>query len=189
MSKVNTYKNITSKYTLKTALTTILLSTLTNSANASESSNNESYFCGAAVPSVATQLDKIVPTLYSIVSGKADEKRDWPLMQSLFAPNAAITPIFHKNNLPSIQRLSVNDFIALNEKVFKGKNFFETEVSSHTTHVGHMATIISKYESRDQLDEPAYSTGVNSFQLVNDGRRWCVISVTWDSDKGGHQIK
>jgi len=167
----------------------MFLSTLSGATSANEASVTHDYYCGSEVPIVATDLKRIVPTLYSIVSGSADEKRDWPLMKNLLAPNAVINPIFHQGTQPEIDNLSVDEFIALNEKVFKGVNFFENEVSSQTIVVGHMATVISKYESRDELNKAPYSTGVNSFQLVNDGRRWCVISATWDSDKGGHIIE
>ena len=71
----------------------------------------------------------------------------------------------------------------LNKLLFKDVGFYETETHNQTIEVGHMATVISAYESREAPNKPAYSRGINTFQLVNDGRRWCVISVTWDSDK------
>lgn len=143
------------------------------------------YFCGDALQE-AEELSRIVPTLYSLVSGPAGAKHDWETLRKLFSPGAQITPVFHQGNHPIISPLTVDAFISLNEKLFKNQGFFETEVDSRIIRVGHMATVISLYESRQDPEQLAYSSGVNSFQLLNDGRRWCVISVTWDSDKGGH---
>lgn len=158
--------------------TTVVIS---NIGKAKDASPN---FCGSAMPAAAIELSGITKTLYGIVSGEAGSKRDWQLMRQMFAPNATISPVFHNTNGRVIERLSVEEFIALNKKVFANVNFFETEIKSKVYRFGHSATIISQYESRDKVNAEPYSTGVNSFQLVNDGNRWCVISVTWDSDKG-----
>ena len=165
------------------------LSALFNLPVWAQSQINESstFFCGEPLPQ-AVALDSIVPTLYQIVSGPAGSKRDWKLMHQLFAPTATITPVFHADGQPKIMLLTVDEFVALNEKLFKDIGFFETEVDNQTIQVGHMATVISLYESREAPQQSAYSRGINSFQLLNDGRRWCVISVTWDSDKGSHFI-
>ncbi|MDC8832447.1 hypothetical protein [Alteromonas gilva] len=147
------------------------------------------HFCGDPLPAESQQLESIIPALYNVVSGAAGEPKDWQLMADLFAPTSQIIPVFHdEEGQPQIQALTVDEFTALNKKIFNDINFYETEVSSRVYQVGHMATVLSHYESRDALDAPAYSEGINTFQLLNDGRRWCVIAVTWDSDKGGHAI-
>jgi hypothetical protein len=133
-------------------------------------------------------IESIIPALYNTVSGDAGSKKNWSLLKKLHSPNAIITPLFHKNGLPTAKISSVDEFIALNEQIFKDINFYEKEVANKIFVYGHMATILSHYESRDDVNAAPYSQGVNSFQLLNDGRRWCVISVTWDSDKGGHFI-
>ncbi|MBR9793189.1 MAG: hypothetical protein GYB58_15720 [Gammaproteobacteria bacterium] len=147
----------------------------------------EPHFCGP-YRSEAETLPDIVPTLYEVVSGTPGEERNWQLLHELFAPSATITPLFHREGMPDISVLTTSEFVELNKLLFKDVGFYETEIHSQTIQVGHMATVISAYESREAPDKPAYSRGINTFQLVNDGRRWCVISVTWDSDKGGHDI-
>ena len=158
------------------------------SLNTAQAQQQTDYFCGNENPIEAQQVETIIPALYNIVSGDAGVPKDWHLMKNLFSPNAIITPVFHKNNLPQASISSVDEFIALNKKIFKDINFYETEVKQVSFRYGHMATILSHYESRDAHDKKPYSQGINSFQLLNDGRRWCVISVTWDSDKGNHHI-
>lgn len=143
-------------------------------------------FCGDSNPRQAQNLNNFTKELYQIVSGKAETKRNWQLMRELFSPEGQITPIFNDEKGHKVSKLTVDEFIELNKVVFADVDFFETEVNSKIYQFGNSATIISQYESRDALDATPYSTGVNSFQLVNDGNRWCVISVTWDSDKGSY---
>ncbi len=145
------------------------------------------HFCGP-YRSEAEALPGIVPALYEVVSGAPGEERNWQFLHDLFAPTATITPLFHRQGMPDISVLTAREFVALNKRLFKDVGFYETETHNQTIQVGHMATVISAYESREAPDMPAYSKGINTFQLVNDGRRWCVVSVTWDSDKGGHDI-
>ena len=147
----------------------------------------EPHFCGP-YRSEAETLPNIVPALYDVVSGAPGEERNWQLLHDLFAPTATITPLFHREGRLDISVLTASEFVELNKLLFKDVGFYETETHNQTKQVGHMATVISAYESREAPDKPAYSRGINTFQLVNDGRRWCVISVTWDSDKGGHDI-
>ncbi|MBC3765583.1 hypothetical protein [Neptunicella marina] len=169
-----------------TAISTIAILLTQFQVNADEAST---HFCGPTVPKAALKLDSIIPALYGIVSGAAGETKNWQLMSELFAPNGQIVPVFHdKKQQPQIDVLSVEKFVELNKQIFKDINFYETEVSKQIFQVGHMATVLSHYASRDDLNAAPYSQGINSFQLLNDGRRWCVISVTWDSDKGGHAI-
>lgn len=177
------------KFTTAMLINTALCALLNSSFLAAQTRSDESskFFCGEPLAQ-AKSLDNIVPTLYQIVSGPAGSKRDWKLMGQLFAPTATIAPVFHENGQPKIKLLTVNEFISLNEELFKDIGFFETEVDSQIIQVGHMATVISLYESREAPQNSPYSRGINSFQLLNDGRRWCVISVTWDSDKGLHFI-
>lgn len=141
-------------------------------------------FCGSSKPEQAKNLNNFTKELYQIVSGKAQSKRNWQLMRDLFSPEGQVTPVFNNKEGHKISKLTVDEFIELNKVVFADVDFYETEVNSNIYQYGNSATIISQYESRDAIDAAPYSTGVNSFQLVNDGNRWCVISVTWDSDKG-----
>jgi len=183
----NMAKNTSKTKKATKVLTFSLLASLLSSVQAQETQKAD-YFCGVDTPEAAQSIETIIPALYQIVSGDAGAKKDWPLMKSLFAPDAIVTPVFHKKGIPQASITSVDEFITLNKQIFKNINFYETEVKQTSLVYGHMATILSHYESRDDHNKEPYSQGINSFQLLNDGRRWCVISVTWDSDKGGHKI-
>jgi len=183
-TQINNNVHIKSKLVTLIMLTSMLNATQTQA----QTQHQAEYFCGPNNPVVAQSIETLIPALYDIVSGDAGAKKDWQLMKSLFAEKAIITPVFHKDTLPQPKISSVDEFIALNKQIFKNINFYETEVKNISFSYGHMATVLSHYESRDDHNKAPYSQGINTFQLLNDGRRWCVISVTWDSDKGGHFI-
>jgi len=148
------------------------------------------YFCGPENPAEARSVETIIPALYQTVSGKAGSNKNWPLLKVLFAETASVTPVFHtKDGKMTANISSVDEFIALNKAIFKDQDFFETEIDRQTFTFGHMANILSHYASRDAVGAEPYAQGVNSFQLLNDGRRWCVISVTWDSHSQDHPLQ
>jgi len=150
----------------------------------------EHYFCGPDNPEEARSIETIIPALYKIVSGKAGSQKNWPLLKRLNSKNSTITPVFHdENGKMQAEPKTVDEFIELNETIFREQDFYEREIARKTFVFGHMATVMSQYESRKSPKSYPYAWGVNSFQLLNDGRRWCVISITWDSDNQNHRLK
>ena len=61
--------------------------------------------------------------------------------------------------------------------------FFEAEIGRVTEEFGLIAHAFSTYESyRSAGDEEPFARGINSFQLMNDGDRWWVVSVFWQQE-------
>jgi len=48
---------------------------------------------------------------------------------------------------------------------------------------GNMMQILSSYESRRSPSEKPFQRGINSFQVLNDGKRWWIVSIFWDSER------
>ena len=48
---------------------------------------------------------------------------------------------------------------------------------------GNVAQVFSSYESRHAPGEAPFARGINSFQLVYDGKRWWVVSILWDEER------
>lgn len=56
-------------------------------------------------------------------------------------------------------------------------------------HFGHIAHVFSTYESRRAVDDPKpFARGINSFQLINDGKRWWVITILWEGERPDNPI-
>jgi hypothetical protein len=49
--------------------------------------------------------------------------------------------------------------------------------------------VFSAYDSKRTLqDAQPFARGINSIQVFNDGRRWWIVSVYWDSERAGNPI-
>jgi hypothetical protein len=47
----------------------------------------------------------------------------------------------------------------------------------------------STYESRGRAEDPTpFARGINSIQLLNDGQRWWIVTVFWDSERANNPI-
>lgn len=130
----------------------------------------------------------VVQALYEIVSGPAGARKDWERMDKLFAPGALVTPTSHR--APGFQAApqTPRQFAALNDRLLGQRGFFEREVAHQTSRFGHIAHVYSSYETRERPDGPVQRRGVNSLQLMHDGARWCVLSITWDAETADHPI-
>ncbi|PYS40548.1 MAG: hypothetical protein DMF71_13055, partial [Acidobacteria bacterium] len=61
--------------------------------------------------------------------------------------------------------------------------FFEREVSRRVEKFGNIAHVFSTYESRHKLDDAKpFARGINSIQLMNDGSRWWIVTIFWQSE-------
>lgn len=158
--------------------------------HASDTSRASQPACGTAAADPAAAVpETLVRALYEIVSGPAQQPKDWARLQRLHVPGALITPTQHA----SAQTLlaapqTLDQFIELNQRLFSAQGFYEHEVAQHVQRFGHIAHVWSAYETRSATDGPVTARGINSFQLLHDGQRWCVLSATWDSATAEHPI-
>ena len=80
--------------------------------------------------------------------------------------------------------LDVEGYIARVEPLFETEGFYEKEVARRTELFGQIAHVWSTYESRhDPRDREPFMRGINSIQLLNDGKRWWIVTVYWDSER------
>ncbi len=68
------------------------------------------------------------------------------------------------------------------------EGFFERGISNKVEQFGTVAHVFSTYESRHEKDGKPFARGINSIQLVNDGKRWYVVTILWDQEKPGQEI-
>ena len=150
----------------------------------------------AAIHADVASIDSIIAAVYDVISGPAGKKRDWNRMRSLFIPGARLMPTFPRR--PSgtppdaplagteeyvTQVISVEEFTTRNDKYFETNGFFEREIARRTEVYGHIAHAFSTYESRHRADDPKpFQRGINSIQLMNDGKRWWVVGIFWEGE-------
>ncbi len=150
----------------------------------------------AANPADVASIDSIIAALYDVISGPAGKKRDWDRFRSLFAPGARLIPTGPRP-LPGAKPgdpltgeeehasrvLTPEDYITRSSSLLEERGFFEREIARRTEQYGHIAHAFSTYESRHKAeDAKPFQRGINSIQLMNDGKRWWVVSVFWEGE-------
>ena len=135
-------------------------------------------------------IESIVAALYDVISGPAGKKRDWDRMRSLFVPYGRLIPVGRRANGEMGNRaMTVDEYIAGSAKFLEDNGFFEREVARRTERFGNIAHIFSTYESKHKADDPKpFTRGINSIQLMNDGKRWWIVTVFWQGEAADNPL-
>ena len=150
----------------------------------------------AANPSDVATQDSIIAALYDVISGPAGRKRDWDRFRSLFAPGARLIPTGPRRppgtppDAPLTgqeeyvpRALTPEEYVQRSGPFLEGVGFFERETARRTEQFGHIAHAFSTYEGKlKSADAKPFVRGINSIQLVNDGRRWWIVTVFWEAE-------
>ncbi len=137
----------------------------------------------AAAKDVET-VDAIIAALYNVISGPAGEARNWNRMRSLFLPEGKLVATAVRPTGEVVKRvLTVEDYISSNGPVLEKNGFFEKEIHRKQEVYGHIAHCFSTYEARrTATDAEPFMRGINSIQLYNDGKRWWILTVFWQTE-------
>lgn len=149
----------------------------------------------APAPADTVSVDAILAALYASVSHADGEEPDWARMRKIFLPVGMLIP----PKRPNEDMFTVIDVDGFRERVQKGAAaakqkgestaFFEKEVARHLDCFGNVCQAFSTYEGRRApSDEKPFVSGINSIQVVNDGQRWWVASVVWDTERPNNPI-
>ena len=167
---------------MKNITTFLVLLTLVFSTNAQGGTNN--------YDDKVKTLDSTLESLYAAISGEKGEARDWELMRYLFHPDAKLIPSGkNKEGNINAQYMTVNDYITNSGKWLVENGFFEKEIHRTTNTFGNITQVFSTYESfRSEADEKPFMRGINSIQLLNDGKRWWIINIYWTQENPENPI-
>lgn len=127
--------------------------------------------------------DTLVAALYDVISGPSGQARNWDRMRSLFAPGARLTPVAKRpDGTGAFRAMTVEEYIERNRKALEEGGFFESEVARTTESFGGITHVFSTYESRTAKGEKPFARGINSIQLVHDGKRWWIANLIWQGE-------
>ena len=137
----------------------------------------------AANPADVATMDAIVASLYDVISGPPGP-RNWDRFRSLFIPGARLIPTGRRQTGEVGSRvLTPDEYIQRSAPLLEKNGFFEREVSHRVEKFGNIAHVFSTYESRHAKDDAKpFARGINSIQLMNDGKRWWVVTVFWQGE-------
>lgn len=137
-----------------------------------------------ANPADVASIDSIMKAVYDVISGDEGKTRDWDRFRSLFHKDARLIPSGKNKDtgVVSATSLSPEDYIKRAEP-FLMKGFHEREKARRIDQYGNIAQVFSTYESFHKSDDKTpFMRGINSFQLLNDGKRWWVVTIFWQAE-------
>ena len=135
-------------------------------------------------------LDQTIETLYSVISGEKGEARNWELFNFLFKPNAKLIPTgMSQQGVYGLRYMSPEDYIETSGKWLVDNGFFEKEINRKVDSFGNISQVFSTYESyRSETDDTPFMRGINSIQLINDGKRWWIVNIYWAQETPDNPI-
>ena len=144
----------------------------------------------AANPSDVATLDAILAAVYDSISGAKGKARNWDRFRSLFIPGARLIPTFKRPTGEFASRvLTPEEFVASSGKFMEEQGFFEHGIANHVEQFANIAHAFSVYEGRhDTADPKPFVRGINSIQLMNDGKRWWVVTIFWQAEDAANPL-
>ena len=142
----------------------------------------------SARPGDVDSIEHIIAAVYDVISGPAGP-RDWDRFRSLYYAGARMIPTRRDDKGAVTARVSSPDEYATRaQDYFSKEGFFENSVANRVETWDRIAHVWSTYESRHAKGEKAFARGINSFQLFNDGSRWWILTVYWESEDAAHPL-
>ena len=77
----------------------------------------------------------------------------------------------------------MDEFIRDGREYFAKEGFYENAIVNQPESYGNVTQVLSSYESRHSPGEKPFQRGINSIQLLNNGKRWWVVSILWDAER------
>lgn len=144
----------------------------------------------AANPADVASPDAILAAVYDAISGPQGHPRDWNRFRSLFIDGARLVEVEQtKDGSYGARVMTMDDFIAYVVPLFDKEGFYEREAARKTERWANIQQVFSTYESRHAAsDVKPFVRGINSFQLLNDGKRWWVVTVFWQDESPGNPL-
>lgn len=136
-------------------------------------------------------IEAVINAVYDVISGPATAERDWDRFKSLFAAGARLIPTGKSPETGKTQAfvLTPDEYVSRVGNAFKEPGgFFEEEIGRKTEIYGNIAHSFSAYASFREGSEEPFMRGINSFQLVNDGEKWLIVSVFWEAERPDNPI-
>ena len=157
--------------------------------------NSQARSSGATGAVEGASVDAIIAALYESVSHPDGVEPDWARMRRIFIPVGMLIPPKRQNE----DMFTVLDVDGFRDRVRQGmatlkqkgetNAFFEKEVARRLDCFGNVCQAFSTYEARRApTDEKPFAVGINSIQLLNDGQRWWVASIVWDTERPNNPI-
>ena len=125
--------------------------------------------------------EAIVAALYDVISGPAEQKRDWERFRSLFGEGARLIPLQKNAEGKWVARvLTPEGYVERTTPLLAEAGFYEKEIAHRTERYGHLVQVWSTYAGGPDANKPEIR-GINSIQLMCADRCW-IVTVMWQAE-------
>jgi hypothetical protein len=135
--------------------------------------------------------EAVVERLYAVISGAAEEERDWEAFRDLFHPGSRLIVAFtHPDGGTETREWTPWAFARHAAEDYRSHGgFWERETWARIERFGGVAHVWSVFESRrgSQESEP-FGRGINSIQLLRSEGRWWISNLVWDLEQPHNPI-
>lgn len=137
-----------------------------------------------AAPEDVNSVDSIITALYDVISGPANQPRNWDRFRSLLTPTCQFMPIRRTREGSHAHRaLTAEQFIQTAGAYFDQNSFYESETARTQDRYGNLVHAFSTYDSYHNPDDKApFQRGVNSIQLFFEQDRWWIANIAWQPE-------
>jgi len=143
----------------------------------------------AARPEDVSTLDGIVGAYYAVITGPPGQPRQWGRDRSLYWPGLRFFAAGVKHDgTPTLHVMTHQEYVDAVDSASVKDGFDEREIHRVTQRIGNIAHVMSTYETRRVSGGAVTARGVNSIDLFWDGKRWWILTASWDDERPGSPI-
>lgn len=133
-------------------------------------------------PDDVTSPSAIVQASYIAISSPPGQPLSLDRFRSLFLPQAQLVSVSIKDGQVVTHAMTLQEFTGMLTARIGKDGHVEHEITQRVEVYGNIANVWSSYESRKTPDDPQVVRGINSIQLMNDGKRWWISGAQWQHE-------
>jgi hypothetical protein len=135
-----------------------------------------------ANPEDVVSPSAVVRASYVAISGPPGQPLNLDRFRSLFLPQAQLVSVSVKDGRGQARAMTLQEFTDMVTSRIGRDGHIEHEIAQRVDVYGNIANVWSSYESRKTPDDLQVTRGINSIQLVNDGKRWWISGAQWQHE-------
>jgi len=124
----------------------------------------------------------VMKASYEAISGPPGQNLNLDRFRSLFVPQAQLISVSRKDGAATTHTMTIKEFAEMANGLIGRDGHIEHEIAERVETYGNIAEIWSSFESRRTPQDPHVVRGINSIQLMNDGKRWWITSAEWQHE-------
>lgn len=125
-------------------------------------------------------IEAVIDGFYRLISGSAEDARDWRALRRLFCDGACVFPI---SRTTPAHAFGIDAYIERFRTALSGRTFYERGLGYRVEIYGSIAQVWSRYEASDSPDwHRTIKAGTNPVQLVHEESEWKIFSMLHEDD-------